>query len=235
MSYCVNCGVELEKGEKYCPLCHVEVLNPKAPWQEPVERPYPRYLETLVHRIDRRYFATLAGLILLIPILITFLLDILDGSGLSWSAYIVGAMALLFIFIVFPFYFKRYHTVIFLSVNCAAILLYLLFIERMNGGHWFVGIGLPVTVAASIGIIILALLFTKKNGMTMLKKCASVLFALGLFVLVVEVIIRLNETAPFDLKWSLYALIPCAILGVAALILEHRKNVKEEIRRRLFY
>jgi len=235
MSYCVNCGVELEKGEKYCPLCHVEVLNPKAPWQEPVERPYPRYLETLVHRIDRRYFATLAGLILLIPILITFLLDILDGSGLSWSAYIVGAMALLFIFIVFPFYFKRYHTVIFLSVNCAAILLYLLFIERMNGGHWFVGIGLPVTVAASIGIIILAMLFTKKNGMTMLKKSASVLFALGLFVLVVEVIIRLNETAPFDLKWSLYALIPCAILGVAAMILEHRKNVKEEIRRRLFY
>lgn len=234
MSYCVNCGVELAKSEKYCPLCNVEVLNPKAPWQEPVERPYPRYLEKLVHRIDRRYFATLAGLILMIPIMITILLDILDGNGVSWSAYIVGAMALLFIFIVFPFYFKRYHTVTFLSVNCAAILLYLLFIERMNGGQWFVGIGLPVTVAASIGIIILALLFTRKD-MTILKKSASVLFALGLFVLVVEVIIRLNETAPFDLEWSFYALIPCAIIGVAAMILEHRKNLKEEIRRRLFY
>ncbi len=234
MSYCVNCGVELAKSEKYCPLCNVEVLNPKAPWQDPVERPYPRYLEKLVHRIDRRYFATLAGLILMIPIMINILLDILDGNGVSWSAYIVGAMALLFIFIVFPFYFKRYHTVTFLSVNCAAILLYLLFIERMNGGQWFVGIGLPVTVAASIGIIILALLFTRKD-MTILKKSASVLFALGLFVLVVEVIIRLNETAPFDLEWSFYALIPCAIIGVAAMILEHRKNLKEEIRRRLFY
>ena len=112
---------------------------------------------------------------------------------MSWSAYIVGAMALLFIFIVFPFYFKRYHTVTFLSVNCAAILLYLLFIERMNGGQWFVGIGLPVTVTASIGIIILAMLFTKKQDMTILKKSASVLFALGLFVLVVEIIIRLND------------------------------------------
>jgi hypothetical protein len=211
----------------------VEVQNPKVPWQEPVERPYPRYLETFVHRIDRRYFATLAGLILMIPIMITILLDILDGGGLSWSAYTVGAMALLFIFIVFPFYFKRYHTVIFLSANCAAVLLYLLFIEKMNGGHWFLGIGMPITVAASIGIIILALLFTR--GMTLLKKSASVFFAVGLFVLVVEVIIRLNEAGPFELHWSFYALIPFLVLGTASMILEHRKNFKEEVRRRLFY
>ncbi len=235
MSYCVNCGVELEKSEKYCPLCCVEVLNPKTPWQEPVERPYPRYLETLVNRIDKRYFATLAGLILMIPIMITILLDILDGGGLSWSAYIVGAMALIFIFIVLPFYFKRYHTVLFLSANCAAVLLYLLFIEKTNGGHWFVGLGLPITVAASIAIIILALLFTKSARMTLLKKAAGIFFATGLFVLVVEIIVRLNETTAFDLKWSFYALIPCAILGTASLILEHRKNFKEEVRRRLFY
>ena len=28
MSYCVNCGVELEKSEKACPLCGIEVKNP---------------------------------------------------------------------------------------------------------------------------------------------------------------------------------------------------------------
>lgn len=235
MSYCVNCGVELRQGEKYCPLCSVEVLNPKAPWQEPVERPYPRYLETLVNRIDRRYFATLAALILMIPMMITILLDILDGGGLSWSAYIVGAMALIFVFIVLPFYFKRYHTVIFLSSNCAAILLYLLFIEKANGGQWFLPLGLPMTVAASLGIIILALLFTKTSRMTLLKKAAGILFAVGLFVLVVELIIRMSQAKAFSLEWSFYALIPCAVLGTASLILEHRKNFKEEIRRRLFY
>lgn len=235
MSYCVNCGVELKKSEKYCPLCSVEVLNPKAPWQEPPERPYPRYLETLVNRIDKRYFATLAGLILMIPMMITILLDILDGGGLTWSAYIVGAMALLFIFVVLPFYFKHYHTVIFLSANCAAVLLYLLFIEKTNGGHWFVALGLPITVAASIAIIILTLLFTKSSRMTMLKKAAGIFIATGLFVLVVEVFVKLDMRGPFTLTWSYYALIPCVVLGAAALILEHRKNFKEEVRRRLFY
>ena len=28
MSYCVNCGVELQKSEPRCPLCGTEVLNP---------------------------------------------------------------------------------------------------------------------------------------------------------------------------------------------------------------
>ena len=163
MSYCVNCGVELAESEKVCPLCSVEVLNPKSPWQEPVERPYPKYLESFIKRIDHRYFATLAGLFLIIPILVTIIYDLLSGNGITWSAYVVGAMALLYIFIALPFYFKRYHTVIFLSVNCAAVLLYLFFIERMNGGSWFMGIGMPVTIAASICIIVLALLFTKQK------------------------------------------------------------------------
>jgi heme exporter protein D len=37
------------------------------------------------------------------------------------------------------------------------------------------------------------------------------------------------------LVWSWYALIPCAVLGVVAMVLERRKKLKESIRRRLFY
>lgn len=235
MSYCVNCGVELAESEKHCPLCSVEVQNPKMPWQEPVERPYPRYLETLMDRIDRRYFATLAGLILLIPILLTIIFDLLGGDGLSWSAYIVGAMALIFVIGVLPFYFKRRHTVIFISADCLAVLLYLLFIERMNGGQWFVGIGMPITVAASVCVIVLALLFTKKEHASFLVRAASVLIAAGVFVVCVEVILSLNQMRQVELNWSLYAFIPCVILSIVTSVLEQRKNLKEEIRRRLFY
>ena len=31
MSYCVNCGVELARCEKKCPLCGVEAVNPASP------------------------------------------------------------------------------------------------------------------------------------------------------------------------------------------------------------
>lgn len=29
MSYCVNCGVELDASAKICPLCNTPVINPK--------------------------------------------------------------------------------------------------------------------------------------------------------------------------------------------------------------
>ena len=37
MSYCVNCGVELQKSEPRCPLCGTEVINPNEIAEE--ERP----------------------------------------------------------------------------------------------------------------------------------------------------------------------------------------------------
>jgi hypothetical protein len=234
MSYCVNCGVELADSEKRCPLCQVEVMNPRAPWVEPTERPYPHHLDNLMRRIDRRYFATLAGLLLIIPCVITLLLDLILGGGITWSAYPMGAAALVFIFVFLPFYFKKYHTLAFLSADCAAVLLYLLFIERMNGGHWFLRLGLPITTTASVCMILLALLFTK-TGVSVLIKAGAILIAIGLFVVCAELFIDLAVYSAVKFTWSFYVLIPCVILGVMALVLEHRENMKERIRRRLFY
>ena len=234
MSYCVNCGVELADSEKRCPLCHVEVVNPKAQWVEPEERPYPHHMDTIIKRIDRRYFATLAGLLLTIPCVITVLLNILSDNGITWSSYLIGAVAVMYICVFLPFFFKKYHTVTFLSADCAAMLLYLLFIERMNGGQWFMGLGLPLTAAASVCMLALALVFTKAR-LSMLVKVGIVLIAVGVFAVCADLIIRLYLYGRIELAWSYYVLIPCMVLGVAAMVMEHRQNLKERIRRRLFY
>lgn len=234
MSYCVNCGVELADSEKCCPLCQTEVINPKSPWQEPASRPYSRHVDTILKRIDRRYFATLAALLLSIPCIITVLVDIISGGGVTWSAYVIGAVVVAYIMVLLPFFFKKYHAVIFLGADCAAILLYLLFIERVNGGRWFLGLGLPLTVAASVCVLVLALLFTKAQ-MSPIVKSAAVMIAIGLFVVCAEVVLSAYVYGTVRFAWSLYALIPCVILGAAMLVLEHRKNLKERIRKRLFY
>jgi len=234
MSYCVNCGVELADSEKRCPLCRVEVLNSQSPWKEPTERPYSRHVDKLMKKIDRRYFAALAGLLLTIPCVITMLLDIISDGRITWSAYVIGAVALVYIVVWLPCYFKKRHPLLFLTADCGAVLLYLLFIERMNGGGWFWGLGLPLVAAASACVLGLALLFIK-TGFSVLVKTGGVLLAVGLFVVAAEIVIRLYLYGAAGLAWSLYALIPCAALAAAALMLEHRKNFKESIRRRLFY
>ena len=234
MSYCVNCGVELADSEKHCPLCHVEVANPKALWREPAERPYSRHVDNLMRRIDQRYFAALAGLLLTIPGAISLLLDMIGDARLTWSAYVIGGVALVYIFFLLPLYFKKRHPVLFPALDCAAVLLYLLFIEQMNGGGWFWGLGLPLTVAAGVCVIGLALLFTKTR-FSVLVKAGGLLTAVGLFVVWAEISVRLYLYGAFKLNWSLYALAPCLVLAAAMLILDHRNNFKEGIRRRLFY
>ena len=51
MSYCVNCGVELESSEKCCPLCGLEVQNPRQPYDDRIVRPYPRRLHVELARV----------------------------------------------------------------------------------------------------------------------------------------------------------------------------------------
>ena len=41
MSYCVNCGVELDATASFCPLCHTPVYNPNQPVDETSPKPFP--------------------------------------------------------------------------------------------------------------------------------------------------------------------------------------------------
>ena len=41
MSYCVNCGVELDATAERCPLCHTPVQNPRQPVDHDRPRPFP--------------------------------------------------------------------------------------------------------------------------------------------------------------------------------------------------
>jgi len=235
MSYCVNCGVELAESEKYCPLCRTEVLNPRSPYREPAELPYPKQVESIASHLDRRFFASIATFVLLIPVFITIICDLLSGGGLSWSAYVIGALAILFVWVVMPFYFKKYNYPFFLAADCLIVLLYLLLIERMGGGRWFLRLGMPITLGVTVCVTALAVIYTLKNRVSYLMKAACTLFAAGLLVVFIELVIRLDQGGGIVFRWSPYALIPCVLLGLMAIVVSRRKNLREEIRRRLFF
>ena len=41
MSYCVNCGVELDSTASFCPLCRTPVVNPRQPVDTGSSPPFP--------------------------------------------------------------------------------------------------------------------------------------------------------------------------------------------------
>ena len=89
MSYCVNCGVELEASEKNCPLCGVEVINPRMPYVEGAPRPYPARLDPINARMNRRLSRLYLSIIIAFPAVLTLSINYI------YSGEAVGALMLL--------------------------------------------------------------------------------------------------------------------------------------------
>ncbi|MEG1754810.1 MAG: DUF6320 domain-containing protein [Clostridia bacterium] len=237
MSYCVNCGVELEKSERRCPLCGVEVINPVNPInEEDIEqfRPYPVHVERLNARVDRRYTATFISLMLLIPVFITMFTNLLINGRFSWSLYVTGSLLVVFTCLLLPLMLKKRNAVICLLLDGAAIALFLKFIELQTDTNWFLHLGLPIVVFATLYALLIAWLSLRKNRMDVLIKCAVSLSGAGVFVVLIECSIHFYERTHAWPHWSVYALFPCHIISAGLLLLNRRANVKSQLKRRFF-
>ena len=235
MSYCVNCGVELAKSEKRCPLCGVEVVNPADPWREdPENRPYPRHVERLTSNIDRRYAATFIAVLLLIPALITVFTNLLTAGALSWSLYVLGGLLVIFTWLLLPLMMKKQNPYVCVVVDGAAAALLLLLIESMGKERWFIELGLPLTVLATLLGLLVVFLFSPARKAEPLVLAAIGLTGAGAATVLTEYILRLHQGKDWLPTWSVYALIPCIVLSVFLLLLNRKARLKSEIKRRFF-
>lgn len=131
MSYCVNCGVELSKYHKACPLCKTEVQNPNVP--EPGENTdYPDYrINTISEKRRIRWIIT--GSILSIQCvvysIISVFIDLLTSSGLNWSLIVTASLALVWFGVAYPFFRKRNTFFRLFSYDCLATLIYMILLN----------------------------------------------------------------------------------------------------------
>lgn len=234
MSYCVNCGVELNGSEKYCPLCDTEVINPAKPWEEPEERPYPRHVERLNKHISRKFLVLILTLIALLPVLICLSADIFANERINWSLYVVGAMVMLYVAVMLPLLPKPPRLPVLMMLDCLTAIGYIWMVETVSGGNWFLTLGLPISGSAAMLIMAITLLFYYKTDMGVFTRTACVLFAAGVFVLCIELTLKLHAGNIIKPGWSIYALLPCSILAGVFLILERKENFKKELKKRFF-
>lgn len=235
MSYCVNCGVELEKSEQRCPLCGVEVVNPAEPYDETtVVRPYPKHVERLNARIDRRYTAIFLSLLLLIPVFICIFTNVLTAGTISWSLYVLGGALVLFAWLLLPLMLNHRNVYVCVAVDGLAAAMFLLGVERIAQQSWFLRLGLPLAAIATLYALLLAWLCRRKNKRELFIKAAIALAASGVAVVLVECTIDFYRGLPLWPHWSAYALFPCVVLAVLVVLLNKRAKLKSELRRRFY-
>ena len=101
MSYCVNCGVELDDTAQACPLCHTPVLNPNKPVDMWGPKPFPTE-KGEVPPAARGALALLISAMLLSVAVCCGVLNLFLRAERAWSLYIIGASVMLWIWFVLP-------------------------------------------------------------------------------------------------------------------------------------
>ncbi len=233
MSYCVHCGVELDKSEKRCPLCQTEVINPREPFDEKAVRPYPRRLDPITRQINRRFIGSLITIVLAFPALLCGAIDFSQAGRLTWSAYVIGALILVWSWTV-PYYLLRRRSLsgIFIP-GVLALLSYLFLIAWLQQDlSWYLPLALPlVLMPAALIFLIIALVWRRLiRGFAI---PAAVLIAAGLLIVAIELVLKHAAGGLARPTWSLYALIPCLAMATVCLAIARRQAVLDEIKRRL--
>ena len=138
-----------------------------------------------------------------------------------------------YVMIILPAWFKKPNPAIFVPCGFAAVGLFLLYIDLMTDGGWFLSFALPTV--AGVGIIVTAvsvLLRYIKRGKLYIFGGAFI--ALGAFLLLMEFLSSYTfETVNF-IGWSLYPLTAFVLVGFLLIFLAICRPAREAMERKFF-
>lgn len=106
MSYCVNCGVELDDTAAFCPLCHTPVHNPNQPVNQTAPKPFPTERKE-VPPASKLQVAILLSTILASVAVCCGVLNVFLRTQRTWSLYVIGAALMIWIWTVPPLLHHR--------------------------------------------------------------------------------------------------------------------------------
>lgn len=232
MSYCVNCGVELERSLKKCPLCGVNVINPAQREACGEADIFPETHDEL-KKADRSFWISFISVLVAVPIATCVLVDLLYSKRLTWSLFVIAGLLILWTVCVSPFFFKKFGWFKIITADMAGILAGLFIIELLSPGRaWLLGIALPIILYCYIAWLLIISLAKRKvlRGLGIPSACAVAVAGL---MLLIETVLDLSAQGSLDLVWSLFIIAPCLSVAVLLLLLEKNKRFKHELAKRL--
>ena len=228
--YCIKCGVKLSDNQKACPLCGTVVFHPEVtpsgdPLYPPQRQPAPQVRSQAALVVITTLF--------LLPMIITALCDWQINGAVTWSGYVIGALAVSYVILVLPYWFRQPNPVVFVPCGFAAVGLFLLYISIATSGGWFLSFAFPVTGA--VGLIVTAVVaLLKYVGKGELYIFGGAFALLGVFMPVMEWLLNLTFGFTHGFVWSLYPLTALVLLGGMLIFLAICRPARETMERKFF-
>lgn len=163
MSYCVNCGVELDDSAKSCALCDTPVNNPKKPEPEPVA-PFSD-IPMVPENMRSKYAASIISVIMLIPNIVCSIVNVFVASQGLWSVYVNCTSMLIWVVFVFPFLTKKTRPILMWAFDTVACAVYVYVFYAMQSANtlWYFILALPIIACLSLCVLVFMLWGRKKK------------------------------------------------------------------------
>lgn len=229
--YCANCGVKLSDTEKRCPLCGTKAYHPD------IERPevHPLFPQDFVQKkeLSKTTLHIIILTLFLIPILITLYCDLYFDRYISWSPYVIFALANVYIIAILPFWFKKPTPAVFIPIDFLSIGLMLHYINHATNGNWFWTLAFPIVLYLMVIVTAFSvLLYYLKKGY--LYIIGGFFIFLGLFMDMIELFLMLTFNVSFD-GWSIYPMIPLVLIGLGMIAIAISRNARAILARKLHF
>lgn len=234
MSYCVNCGVELDKNLGECSLCNTPVINPKELKNRTKTPSFPEK-KGQVEVVKRKDLGILMTIVAVATAGTCGLLNLFFYDSSPWSLLIIGACALFWVMLVPLVIYTKLPVYVYLLFDGVIVGVYLYLISYMTPSRqWFWGLALPITVLATMVAELFALC-VRLLPVSFLTMALYIITAIGLFCSMLELLIDLYIRGNISLTWSAVVMTVCIIVDIMLVTLLSRKRLRGEVRRRLHF
>lgn len=231
MSYCVNCGVELDPTAAFCPLCHTPVVNPNQPVDVASPKPFPTERGE-VAPVSKWELALLLSAMLASVAVCCAILNIFLPAERTWSLYVIGAALMLWLWLVPPLLRRGMPFLVRLLLDVVAIAVYVLLIAiDLDGMGWYWAIALPIILLGGACVLFLGLVLGGGRR-SILSTITLFIGTIGVFLMGVEYFIDRVRVGTWSPGWSLVVLTVCVALIIPLIIVRRIPSLREEARRR---
>lgn len=216
MSYCTNCGVELDEGLGYCPLCGFNQGKDEPVITNEKSEYYPSDIILLYKTETRKHIWELSGVITFSGIAVCTIVDLVIHKSLSWSLFAdTSILASWLCLTLFLLAFRKYF-IIFPGLLLTVLAMQFFFDLFVPPVNWFYRLGLPVTLAFFLccGIIIFLWKVVRFRGFNILAIALAVLSG---FCVITELFIDKFVFDKVDIRWS--AIVAISVLPLALVLL----------------
>ncbi len=154
MSYCVNCGVELDRSATKCALCQTPVYNPVENIDSNEPTPYS-HSQTIPKDIKTRFVALIVTFIILIPNIVCTLVNLFFDPERLWFIYILSTSFLCWVMFIFPFLTKKRKPYLLWAFDTLAVAVYIFifYVNTATDEKWFFNIALPSVAIVSACVL----------------------------------------------------------------------------------